>query len=209
MILNCITPDWLTPDWLMVIITGIYVIATIVICRANIKAANASKAQLAEMKKQYEEDMRPYIEAELIYERRMWYIVRFINHGKYTAQHVKINLSQDFIESLPEENIRTLLNKQKDKECIIGVGQHYDLFIGSNKLRGNPNMMPVTGVVTYQSNGNQYTTDLYIDLSNYMVFFSINSDHEDLMKALKAGTYELKGISQSIKLLNAQTEEEL
>ena len=174
-------PEWITPDWLMVIITAIYVIATIFICWANFKAANASKAQLAEMKKQYEEDMRPYIEAELIYERRMWYAVRFINHGRYTAQHVKINLSQAFIDSLPEENIRTLLNKQKDKECIIGVGQHYDLFIGSNKLRGNPNMTPVTGVVTYQSNGSQYTTDLYIDLANYMVFFSINSDHEDLI----------------------------
>ena len=31
-------------DWVMVIITGVYVIATIFICWANIKAANASKA---------------------------------------------------------------------------------------------------------------------------------------------------------------------
>ena len=33
-------------DWVMVIITGVYVIATIFICWANIKAANASKEQL-------------------------------------------------------------------------------------------------------------------------------------------------------------------
>ena len=38
-------------DWVMVIITGVYVIATIFICWANIKAANASKEQLREMQK--------------------------------------------------------------------------------------------------------------------------------------------------------------
>jgi len=199
----------MTADWAMVLVTVIYVIATIFICWANFKAANASKAQLAEMKKQYEEDMRPYIEAELIFERRMWYVVRFINHGKYTAQHVKIGLSQAFIDSLPEENFRSLLNKQKDKECLIGVGQHYDLFIGSSMLRRSSNMMPVTGVVTYQSNGKQYSTDLNIDLANYMTFFSTNSGYEDLLKAFQEATCELAEISQSIKMLNTQKEEEL
>lgn len=33
-------------DWLMVIITGIYVIATIVICRANLSSARATQEQL-------------------------------------------------------------------------------------------------------------------------------------------------------------------
>lgn len=39
----------MTAEWVMVIITGIYVIATIFICLANIKAANASKEQLREI----------------------------------------------------------------------------------------------------------------------------------------------------------------
>lgn len=53
-------------DWLMVIITLIYVIATIFICRANIKSARASKEELAEIKRQYEEENRPHIEVELM-----------------------------------------------------------------------------------------------------------------------------------------------
>ncbi len=36
-------------DWLMVIITFVYVIATIFICYANFKSAKASKEELAEM----------------------------------------------------------------------------------------------------------------------------------------------------------------
>lgn len=53
-------------DWLMVIITGIYVIATIVICRANLSSARATQEQLIEMKREHDEDVRlsimPYFE---------------------------------------------------------------------------------------------------------------------------------------------------
>ncbi len=45
-------------DWLMVIITAIYVIATIAICWANIKSAKATREQVAESKRQYEETRR-------------------------------------------------------------------------------------------------------------------------------------------------------
>lgn len=48
----------LTTDWLMVIITAIYVIATIAIWRANMQSANATKAQLAESEREYEEKKR-------------------------------------------------------------------------------------------------------------------------------------------------------
>ena len=84
-----------------------------------------------------------------------------------------------------------LLEKQKGKECIIGVGQHYDLYIGSNKLRGNSNWSPVTGEIKYQSNGKSYTSPLYIDLENYMTFFSSNTDHDDILKAINDNTKAL------------------
>ena len=55
---------------LMVIITLIYVIATIRICRANIKAADAARAQLVESKRQFEETRRleimPYFELDIV-----------------------------------------------------------------------------------------------------------------------------------------------
>ena len=56
-------------DWLMVVITAVYVLATIAICRANYKSANASREQLKEMKWQYEDKKRieimPYIQFEI------------------------------------------------------------------------------------------------------------------------------------------------
>lgn len=169
----------------MVIITGIYVIATIFICLANIKAANASKEQLREMQKQFAETNRPVVELEFHYSRRTWYIARFVNRGNLSAQHVKINLDQEFIDSLPEESMRKELERIKGKECIIGAGQHYDLYIGSNKLRGNPNMKPLTGTIEYESQVKTYQSDLFVDLEHYMTFFSSTTDEEDLLKTMK------------------------
>ncbi len=58
----------LITDWLMLGITAIYVIATIFICRANIKAANATRDQIAESQRQFNEnrrlDVMPYLQFE-------------------------------------------------------------------------------------------------------------------------------------------------
>ena len=196
-------------DWLMVGITAVYVIATILICWANLQSAKAAKAQLEEMKKQFEEENRPNIEAELLYERRMWFVVRFVNHGRKTAKHVKIELEEEFIDSLPEEQIKSLLLKQDKKECIIGVGQHYDLYIGSNALRGYPNIKPFSGIVRYGDESHSYEETVFIDLENYMTVFTSNTDHDDYMKAIRKMSEELKGIKQAVKKLQKQNDNQL
>lgn len=192
----------MSADWAMVIITAVYVVATIFICWANIKSAKASQAQLQEMQRQYAEENRPIIEVEFHYIKRMWYMVRFVNHGNKTAHHVKINLEQDFIDSLPEENFRKALERIKCKECIIGIGQHYDLFIGSNKLRRNSNRKPLSGNIEYESFGNIYKSDIFVDLEHYMAFFSFNTEEEDLLKSINKINNELKGIKKSLNRHN-------
>lgn len=197
----------LITDWLMVVITFVYVVATIFICWANIKSAKASKEELAEMKRQYADENRPRIEIEFCYERRTWYIVRFINHGRLTAQHVKIILEEEFIDSLPEPGFQDTLRKQRKKEFIIGVGQHYDLYIASNELRGNPNMKPVTGKLSYQDESGKYESDIYIDLENYATFFSSTSD-DPMVKELKNIKKEIEGLKRAIVALYVSKKED-
>ena len=193
----------MTSDWAMVIITAVYVVATIFICCANIKSAKASQAQVTEMQRQFAESNRPEIEVEFHYLRRAWYVIRFVNRGEKTAQHVKINIAQSFIDSLTEEAFKKECIRIKGRECIIGVGQHYDLFIGSNKFRGNPNMEPFTGTVEYESQGKAYQSDLFVDCEHYMTFFSSTTDEEDLLKSMKKMTDELKGIKQALHVQTA------
>ena len=196
--------DWIN-DYsgaLTVIITLVYVVATVLIWMANYKSAQVAKDQLEESKRQYIESNRPIVEVDFLYERRVWYIVRFSNHGRRTAQRVRIDLDQEFIDCLSEPKFASILEGQKNKECIIGVDQHYDLYIGSNELRKNPNKRPVTGRISYQCDEKTYTSEIYIDLNNYMTFFSTNTDHDDLSKAIKDNTAALKGIRASIDCLH-------
>lgn len=179
-------------------ITAVYVVATIFICWANIRSANASKAQLNEMRKQYIKENRTNIEVEFLYEKRAFYGLRFVNHGKYTAHNVKILLDSTFIDNLNETDFSDLLKKQSKKSCVIGVGQHYDLFFGTNKYRENPKKLPAKGIILYESNGESYKTDFYIDLENYAVLYSVSTEQEDILKKLN----ELKKIKQELKKLN-------
>ncbi|MBR4702545.1 MAG: hypothetical protein IKO91_01755 [Oscillospiraceae bacterium] len=59
-----------TTDWIMVGITAVYVIATILISAANIKSAKATREQLAESRRQYEDKKRmeimPYIQFDKV-----------------------------------------------------------------------------------------------------------------------------------------------
>lgn len=181
-------------DWLMVVITFVYVVATALICYANFKSAKASKAQLEEMQKQYDEENRPYITTEVIYEKRAFYGLRFTNHGKRIANHVTIDLEDSFINCLKDSH-KQMLRKQKGKSCIIGIGQHYDMFIGSNELRRKEDLPLARGTISYESQGKKYHEEFTIDLKNYMTFFSVYSYDEDILNAIKQQNNELRKIS--------------
>lgn len=181
-------------DWLMVIITFVYVVATCFICWANIKSANSSKAQLEEMKKQYVDENRPYVTVEVIFEKRCFYGLRFTNHGKRIAKNVQIDLGQGFLDSLTESNFKEMLEKQKGKECIIGIGQHFDLFIGSNEFRNRVDKQPVNGWISFSDGVNKYNEPLYIEFENYTTFFSVATEGEELVMVLKEQTKEIQEI---------------
>lgn len=189
------------------LITVVYVIATIAICKANIQSANASKKQLEEMQKQYAEENRPHIEVEFLFERRSFYGLRFINHGKSTAQNVEIQLSDTFIDSLGSTNFAELLKKQKEKKCVIGVDQHYDLFFANDTYIQFPNKVPATGTVYYEDNGVNYQSEFDIDTEHYATIFSFESDEEKLLKEMKNQTAELKRMKESIRAIAQNTKQ--
>lgn len=83
-------------DWLMVIITAIYVVATIFICLANIKSAEATREQLVESKRQFDEENRAYVTVTFDVIRGGLMVLCVENHGKQIANDVKVHISSDF-----------------------------------------------------------------------------------------------------------------
>ena len=87
-------------DWLMVAITAIYVIATIFICAANIRSAKATKGQIAEMQRQFQEMNRPYVTCEYVLGNRTFRGIRICNHGNMVAKGLIIRINQEFIDCI-------------------------------------------------------------------------------------------------------------
>jgi hypothetical protein len=164
------------------------------------RSTKVIQEQLTEMKNQYEAEYRPYIEVELIYEKRAFYGLRFVNHGRKIANHVRFELSQNFLEHLSKsESFKSRLEAQQNRQCVIGVGQHYDLFFGSNECRSNPDYLLIDGKVTYDNGNNKYEDNFSIDFSNYATFFDFKSDFEELNGNITEQNMILNRIAESIK----------
>ena len=186
-------------DWLMVIITAVYVIATIFICMANIKSATATREQLAESRRQYEEEHCPYISYQLIFENRTWYGMKFTNHGLREATHVQIKFSQEFLSSISKCSFSEGLNELNEKEFTLGIGQSYCIFFGTDEFRNNPDKKPIVGEIIYQDTHSTYRNSFNIDFEKYATFFSVNTTADDLHSDMKKLTQELRNISQTLK----------
>lgn len=138
-----------------------------------------SHCQLNESKRQFEESHRAIIETEFVYENQSVYGIRFVNHGTITATDVNVTLDSDFINSLDEQEFKTMLLMNESKLCIIGVEKHYDLYIGSNNLRRNKNIKTLKGTITYKSGKKEYKENFNIEIKNYMTILSVRNNNED------------------------------
>lgn len=190
------------------LLTLLAVLGSFVTCIISLMSAKAAWAQVREMRKQYAEENRPNVEVEFLYSNRSFYGLRFVNYGKCTAQNVKIELDSKFIDAL-EPNFAKLLRKQEGKSCVIGVGQHYDLYFGSSDYRKCLQKPPAKGSIRYQANGNDYKSTFQIDLECYATIFSVNNEREILIKKLNEQNNELKGIKKAISHINLHTDEEI
>ena len=186
-------------DWLMVIITAIYVIATVFICIANLKSAKAAREQTEEMKKQFLSINRPNVSAEIVYLKRMFWVLRFVNNGNQVSYNTKIILDEEFINSV-DDDYKGPLKELKNKVCTLGVNQHYDIFFGSNEYRDLPNKKNIKGtIISYDVGGKEYSESFEIEIKNYVTFYSTTSELEDFVKQIKKHNEYLNSIDISLK----------
>lgn len=198
----------MSADWAMVWITIVYVIATCAICWANIRSAKATRDQLAESKRQYDEANRAYITYAFIYEKRAFYGLRFTNHGKRVAKAVKIVLRDEFIQSLTDTQFVNQLSRISRNECVLGINQSIDIYFGGNDFRGNANKLPIEGDVIYSDDIGEYSEHFIIDFNSYPPIFTVDSEIEDVRQEMKKQTTELERLRKEVALLRQDARQE-
>lgn len=198
----------MTADWAMVWITLVYVIATIFICFANLRSAKATREQLAESKRQYDEENRAFITFAFIYENRAFYGMRFTNNGKRVAKHIRFNFREEFIDSLTNDSFRKSIRSLSGKECLLGIGQSYDIFFGGSEFRENSNKLPIEGTILYSDEFDNYEEEFFIDFNNYPPIFTVETGAEKIYKELKKQTAQMERIRLELRKLNQVEKQE-
>ena len=192
-------------DWIMVVITIVYVIATIFICRANIKSAKAAQKQTEEMQRQFYATNRPNISVEVVYLKRAFWVLRFTNNGTQTAFNAKIVLDDTFISSV-EDEIQPILKENNGRVRTLGVNQSYDLYFGTNEFRILTPKENIRGTITYRGyDSSIYSEDFEIETENYATFFSVKSEMEDIIGRLDKQNNELKNIRYTLERIENNT----
>ena len=119
-------------DWLMVGITAVYVIATIFICWANINSAKATREQVAESKRQFDEANRAFVVVSFEIIRSGLATLCVQNCGNRIAQNVNVHVSPEFLENMVDESNKKHLKKMSESTFSIGINQRWYICIGSH-----------------------------------------------------------------------------
>lgn len=200
-------------DWLMVIITAIYVVATIVICYFNGISAKAAKEQTETAKQQIDEMIRQYNESnrpivivrfEVIKSGLLCFVLE--NIGPVEAYDIKIRINDEFLDNL-EKEINNF--EKEDKQIYLRKVTESTLFLSSHQkiyvmLGGNPEFSKIANVpaifdISYNGKYDEHTE---IDLLQYEGMIIYRSELEDISQHLKDLENEAKAFhSKHLKAL--------
>lgn len=175
-------------DWIMVIITTVYVIATILICIYNGKSASAAKEQaevareqIDEMIKQYKEINRPYvtIRFDIIRSGLLCFVVE--NEGPLPAHNVRIKINQKFIDNIKDVSDRKTLEELNEATIYLASRQKMTIFLG-----GQPSFSDISKeIAKIDIMYDGYNESTEIDINQYRFLLVYNSSVEDISQHLK------------------------
>ena len=186
-------------DWLMVIITGIYVIATIAICWANIKSAKATREQVAEAKRQFEESNRAFVTVTFEIVRSGVLVLQIKNEGHRIAEKVKIRLSPEFIANLPDGFVKNHAEILCNTAFTLGIGQTKYLHLGGNLQLKDIAKELLSVEISYQDSFSEYNETSIIDLTQYFWQLLYESPTADAYQEMKKISKELQSINRSLQ----------
>ncbi|MGN0607115.1 MAG: hypothetical protein ACI4JM_11390 [Oscillospiraceae bacterium] len=186
--------EWLNDNSgaLTVIITFVYVVATIFIWNANKLSANATKEQLAESKRQFDEQNRPYMSCEYIFVNRTYCGIRFYNYGSKPAENVTFKINEEFLEIV---KYKERFSKLNESVYLFGIGQHFDFFFSNSADFNSKSKVPFKVTIKYSCDGKEYSDNVEIPFDKQLPIESYNSFEDDILKEVKEQNDLLKKIA--------------
>lgn len=188
-------------DWLMVGITVVYVVATIFICRANIRSAIATKEQIEESKRQFEESNRAFITVSFEIIRSGLAALRIQNFGRRIASSVKVHIAKNFLENMVNKLGREGLERLCSASFTLGIGQCWYICIGSHLELEQMSKELLSIELSYEDSSSKYSEHIEIDLKQYFWALIYTSPTEDLYQEMKKQTKKMQNTQKELHQL--------
>ena len=182
----------------MIWITGVYVIATIAICVANFKSANATRKQLQEQQRQFNESNRAFVTVTFEIIRSGLAMLHIQNTGKQIAQNVHISISQRFESNIKDKYVKEHLKKLTQSKFNIGINQSWYCLLGSHLELDHLSNEMLHIDISYCDSISEYSESTDIDLKQYFWSTIYESPIEDIYQQIKKQTQYMKNINASI-----------
>lgn len=168
-------------EWLMVIITTVYVVATIIICYFNGKSAKAAKLQTDEMIRQYNLSNRPKvtIHFDIIRSGLLCFVIE--NEGTSSAHNVRIKFNRDFLAGIKGEDEKNCFEKLANSELYLASKQKIYVLLGGQLQFSELSQNVAEIDISYDG----YEEHTSIDLKQYGMLLVYSSPLEDISHHMK------------------------
>ena len=174
---------------LMVIITSIYVVATIVICVANLQSAKATRGQVAEQQRQFDETNRPVVDVTIEPRQKSLDLV-FQNTGRKLAKDIRVEMNEEFIKKLKDPVKEGFSSPKRGivnlTESIFSLGINQMNVISFCRLGEQAGLGKLAVKVAYRDdNSKEYSGEFNFDLELENWRFVDTSDLAQIRKCVE------------------------
>ena len=193
-----------------VILTTIYIIATVLIYIANYKSAKASREQTAEQQRQFEEINRPQIDVSIEVIRNGLTTIKIENTGKRYARNVQVILNKEFIEQISDKDEAERLIKLSETSYNLGINEKWYACVCVCHKMHMLGKVPLVAIVSYTSNDcdKNFTETFTIDFSQYTWMLLYNSPLDEIQKHQNIQAEALKKIALEFEYIKKYIHEQ-
>ena len=181
-------------DNIMIILTAVYVVATILISVFNARSSKATRDQIKESRNQFIEANRAFVNVSFEIIRDGMYVLKIMNTGNRIAKNVHIVVSDAFVEIIKNSNAKVHVQELNRSAFSIGIGQAWYVIIGTIPDFIVLRQKTLEIELNYSDTFSNYHEVVDIDISQYGWCLVYDSPINDIRGYMKS-------VSESVKKL--------
>ena len=192
--------------FMMVVLTAVYVIATIAICLFNYKSAQATREQVAESARQFEETNRAFLTVYADFIRNGLFVLCVSNSGNKPAKDINVNIGEEYFKNIKQEFLPNV-EKFVKSNFMLGLEQKFYLTLGGlldyEKLSNESMFLELT----YQDDKRKYSEKIEIRLKEIAWSLNYTSPITDIQHDIKKQRENVEKLSDNLEKIRRKIED--